>query len=456
MRLLLETIGTTAVETMVLASMDFAGIWLSRVGIAHHSAETTEPQRWAVPTLPRTQRMQLPHFAFPLLFGLILPTVPVACSTGQPADEAAATAPPASEAAVAAPDQAARFTVLAGGQSLDPDTALAALANNRVVFIGENHERYDHHLNQLALIRHLHQADPQLTIGLEMFQQPAQPHLDAYIAGRLDEQQLLEKSGYFNHWGYDYRLYRPILRYAREHRIPLLALNVPTAVSRKVARSGLSGLTAEERGWVPAQIDRSDTAYRDRLKTVYDQHRGLLDTDFEHFLEAQLLWDEAMAERAARYLKEHPKRRLAVLAGNGHLVYGAGIPRRLQQRLPVAAAIVLQAEGNSDDRQGADYWLVSAPLTLPPSGRLGLLLDAMALGRGLKIQNVLPDSGAQRAGIQDNDRLIGIGGRQVRSMADVRLALLDKRPGEPVPVTIRRGQGDTAPELVLNVMLQED
>ena len=67
------------------------------------------------------------------------------------------------------------------------DSIIPRLARKRVVFIGEAHDRYDHHLNQLAIIRRLHARHPDLAIGMEFFQQPFQQALDDYIAGELDE-----------------------------------------------------------------------------------------------------------------------------------------------------------------------------------------------------------------------------------------------------------------------------
>ena len=74
-------------------------------------------------------------------------------------------------------------------EAVDLDTTLALdrlaaqLASKRVVFVAESHYRYDHHLNQLEIIRRLHQLDPNLVIGVEYFQQPFQPRVDDYIAG---------------------------------------------------------------------------------------------------------------------------------------------------------------------------------------------------------------------------------------------------------------------------------
>ena len=329
------------------------------------------------------------------------------------------------------------------------------LLQRRVVYIGETHDRYDHHLNQLALIRALHQADPNMAIGLEMFQQPYQAYLDAFVAGKIDERAMLEKTEYFQRWGYDYRLYRPIIQYAREHGIPVIALNVPKEISRRVAEVGLDGLTVEERSWVPAQIDKSDDTYRERLRQVFAAHEGMSDAHFEQFVEVQLLWDETMAERAADYLRANPDSRLVVVAGNGHLAYGSGIPQRLQRRLPTAsAAIVLQGDEDGASSQGEDYLVVSEKIRLPPSGRLGIMLQPAAAG--MTVKHVTPESGAQQAGIKNDDRIVIIADQSIETMDDVRLALLDKDPGESVQVTIERAdQGGTAQELDVNVTLQQ-
>src|SRR3977135_3431542 len=98
-------------------------------------------------------------------------------------------------------------------QALDLDTpftldsVVTQLAAKGVVFVGESHDRYDHHLNQLEIIRRLHQLDPSLAIGVEYFQQHFQPRVDDYISGRTTEQEFLRATEYYQGWGYDYRLY---------------------------------------------------------------------------------------------------------------------------------------------------------------------------------------------------------------------------------------------------------
>src|SRR5437764_8383311 len=103
-------------------------------------------------------------------------------------------------------------------EAVDLDATMAAeklaaqLGNKRVVFVGETHDRYDHHLNQLEIIRQLHQLDPGLVVGVEYFQQPFQSQVDDYIAGKNAEKEFLRYTEYYRGWGYVYRLSERIFR----------------------------------------------------------------------------------------------------------------------------------------------------------------------------------------------------------------------------------------------------
>lgn len=74
------------------------------------------------------------------------------------------------------------------------------------------------------------------------------------------------------------------------------------------------------------------------LLEVYQQHQKAAQgnsTAFQRFLQAQVLWDETMAEKIAEFVNAHPDYQVVVLAGQGHIVYGYGIPGRVERRLGV-------------------------------------------------------------------------------------------------------------------------
>jgi len=253
------------------------------------------------------------------------------------------------------------------------DRLIDALKDRRAIFVGETHDRYEDHLIQLAIVDGLLARGVKLGIGMEMFQQPYQGALDDYVAGRIDESEMLHRTQYFDRWRFDYRLYRPVLGLARERGIPLIALNLPSELTSKVGRSGIESLSKEERAEIPAKLDRSDPAYVERIRDAYRMHPAGTGQGFETFLEVQLLWDEGMAERAAVWLEGHPDRTLVVLAGAGHIEYGQGIPRRLTRRIPVATATVLDGRARDLDPDAADYLVFPQSRALPPAGLLGVM-----------------------------------------------------------------------------------
>ena len=230
------------------------------------------------------------------------------------------------------------------------------------------------------------------------------------------------------------------MRFAREHGIPLIALNLESEITSKVGNSGIGSLTKTERARIPTEIDRDDADYRRRIKAAFDSHPMAKDKDFEHFLEVQLLWDEGMADRAARYLREHPGKQLVILAGSGHLEYGQGIPKRLLRRVPAEFAILLSATEREVDPERADYLLSSKPADLPASGLLGVLLDTDSKGQGIAVQGFADPSGAKEAGLKKDDRIVKVGDDPIDSYSDIRIALLDSHPGDKLPVEILRKQ----------------
>lgn len=320
----------------------------------------------------------------------------------------------------------------------DMTALIQKLQGRRVVFVGENHDRYEDHLEELAIIEGLQGRGRDLAIGVEFFQQPFQKYLDAYVAGDISEQEMLRRTEYFDRWRFDYRLYQPILRFARDHRIPVIALNLEREITQKVADGGMRALTPAERARIPAEINRSDKEYRKRIQEVFEQHPKTGKLTFEHFLDVQLLWDEGMAARGALYLEKHPAKDMVILAGAGHVEYGQGIPQRLLRRVRASSAIVLDGTDRRPDPKLADFLLYPYPEELPPPALLGVMLDTKSVGKGIAVRGFARRSGAKAAGIEVNDRILRIGGEPISSYSDIRIAMLDRRPGQKVKVEVLR------------------
>lgn len=233
---------------------------------------------------------------------------------------AACTAPPATVHSDVTPDNIA---------------TLSALREADVVYLGERHDSAADHAAQLEILKALQESDSEIAIAMEMFQRPFQPVLDRYLAGEISEAELVEQSEYEQRWGFPWELYAPILRLAQANDWPVLALNAPTEVVRQVAGQGLDSLTADDFRYIPPrdQIDTGNADYQALVMGAFGAHGAHGEMNFENFFAAQVLWDETMAETIAEFHLANPGYQVVVLAGQGHVVYGYGIPDRVERRL---------------------------------------------------------------------------------------------------------------------------
>ena len=326
-------------------------------------------------------------------------------------------------------------------QTLPFAAVMDQIGDKRAVYVGEIHVRYEDHLLQLRVIRALFAQNPKLAIGMEMFSRETQPLLDRYVAGELSERELLKQSGYFSKWGYDYRLYRDIINFARRHKVPIVALNQEKEIVSKFFKEGSSSLTAEELAKVPADRDLTIPGYRERITEVFSMHgQHSTPEQLNGFFQAQALWDETMAESVAAFLDANPENRMVVLAGRGHTDKATAIPPRVARRLPaIRQAVVLNIGGEELEHTEADYLIFSRPIALPPAAILGVMLSNTA--EGAQVEGLSEQSKAGAAGIQAKDVILALDDEPVASIDDLKIILLSREIGKTVTVRIKRKSG---------------
>jgi uncharacterized iron-regulated protein len=238
------------------------------------------------------------------------------------------------------------------------------LQTANVVYLGETHDRESDRQHSLAIIQALFKHKPRQAIGMEMFQRPAQRLLDLYLAGKITATELRQQTEFDRRWGYKWASYLPILEFAKAHRLPVIALNTPTEITRKAAKQGLESLTTAELQYIPpiTDIDRRNLTYQQMILASYQQHAGIVSIaskSFDRFYTAQLLWDETMAERVANFANQNPDRQMIVIAGSSHIIYGYGIPDRVMRRLNNAKftqkTVLLNHDLNPKQSPPADF-----------------------------------------------------------------------------------------------------
>jgi len=327
---------------------------------------------------------------------------------------------------------------------------IEAVSGKDIIYAGEFHDRFDNHRVQLQVIRELYRKNKGLAIGMEMFQKPFQAVLDEYIAGVIDEKTFLKRSEYYKRWAFDYNLYREILLFARENRIPVIALNIRKEIVTKVSKGGLLTLSEEDLKEVPGDMDLSDTEYRERLRESYAAHANPEGRNFDFFYQSQVLWDEAMAHNLNEFMTKNPGHQVVVLAGGGHMSFGSGIPKRAYRLNRREYAVLLNAE---DVEKGiADYVLFPSPVPFKETPKLGVQLKD---DRGVvTITMVSPDSAAEKAGLRADDAIISLDSEKMAAVEDVKIHLFYRKKGDVVSVKVKRKRflfGDR--EMEVKVML---
>jgi hypothetical protein len=269
---------------------------------------------------------------------------------------------------------------------------------------------------------------------MEIFQKPFQEALNDFIAGTIDEKTFLKKSEYFTRWGFDYNLYREILLFAREYRIPVIALNIKKEIISKVSKEGLQALTDEEMKEVPQYFDLSDMDYRERLRVSFEGHSGSGEKNFDFFYQSQVLWDESMARNLDDFISRNPGYKVVVLAGAGHMSFGSGIPKRAFRLNRKDYANILNA--GDTEKDVADFVLFPAAVSLPESPRLGVVLKTEE--KKVIISQISAESVAEKSGLEAGDIILALDDTIVESVDDMKIFLFFKKKGDEITVKVSR------------------
>jgi len=234
------------------------------------------------------------------------------------------------------------FVTHRSGAWLDPATGeevahqdlLARMARQRVVLLGETHDRFDIHRWQLHVAAGLLALRGNIVLGFEMFPRRVQPVLDAWVAGQLDTETFLAQSEWDVVWRFDPDLYLPLFQFCRQFGVPMRALNCHRPLVTRVGKEGWDAVPVDERdGLTPARP--ASPEYRRYLFDITGGGRAgremadPQDPAFDRFVRAQQTWDRAFACNIAAALAAPDAPLVIGIIGRGHLEYRHGTPFQL-------------------------------------------------------------------------------------------------------------------------------
>jgi uncharacterized iron-regulated protein len=169
------------------------------------------------------------------------------------------------------------------------------LAKYDIVLFGEYHNSSIVHWLQLKTTEELYQrAGANLQLGAEMFERDNQEAINRYLAGETDDKKLAEEARLWKNHTTDYK---PLLDFAKKHKLKMVATNVPRRYASTVAKKGQDSLLLEshEIPWVvrlPYEVTLETPGYEEMRKMMGD-HAG---SRAMNFVAAQAIKDATMAE----------------------------------------------------------------------------------------------------------------------------------------------------------------
>jgi uncharacterized iron-regulated protein len=342
----------------------------------------------------------------------------------------------------------------APGQWLTPEGAergvddlFSELARSRVVLLGEQHARWEHQRWQLHTLAALHARRPDMVIALEMLPRQAQPALNAWVAGELDEEAFLEKSNWRGSWGHEHEPYLPILHFARMHRVPVLGINVDRALHGRLTVEGWDAVSEGSRYRISAPVPPPE-AYRDRLEAVYAEHPSASREghEAERFVAGQLVWDRVLAAGLAEAASDGAL--VVGLMGRGHLEYGHGVPHQLTDLGIGDSRVLLPWDANEDcvtPQEGvahAVFGIAAGERHEPPRPMLlGVFVEADEAG--VRVVDIRSGSVADNSGLEAGDVITHAAGQRLRVPDDLVSVVRRQGPGTVLPLSVLRGGSET-------------
>jgi uncharacterized iron-regulated protein len=256
------------------------------------------------------------------------------------------------------PSPPAEFWIdLARGEEAAEADVLADLAGAGVIYVGEVHRIRRHHDIQLQLLQQLYARGVPLVLCLEQLEAPDQAAVDRYGRGETDFAGLVTAIDWAKKWS-NHEEYRALCEFARQHRIPIRALNAPAAIIRAVSRGGgLARLPADQRAQLPPEVLLDDPVYERLMQLELAVHAAVEPTKLRPMFEAQATRDDTMAANivAARNTGSDKPRTAFVVLGAGHVRYGLGTAARVRRRAPgIVERIVLMTSSGHLQKTAAE------------------------------------------------------------------------------------------------------
>ena len=222
------------------------------------------------------------------------------------------------------------------------------LGDYDVIFFGEFHGNKILHSLELELLKMLNANNKNMIISLEMFERDVQPILDEYLSNEISEEKFLKNSRPWPNYETDYK---PIIEFAKENTLPVVAANIPRRYANMISKQGLNAidsLSVEEKKF----ITKKHIVFADEYKTLFMQTmrsnmehsskmpKGMM-MNLDLIYAAQCIKDDTMAESILKFHRIPPRRKVIHFNGDFHSRKHLGTAQKIQVLEPMLKVAVI-------------------------------------------------------------------------------------------------------------------
>lgn len=233
---------------------------------------------------------------------------------------------------------------------------VAEMKNYDVLFFGEEHNDSVAHYLQLEIFKELyHTYGDKTALSMEMFETDCQLVMDEYLKGLIREKNFVKEA---RAWG-NYKNYKPLVEFAKENKLQVVAANAPARYVNMASRKGLSSLqdlsSAAKAFLPPLPYDTATGAYYEKFTALMGDTRnvGIPVKDSaskatpmpnmgpKYVLHSQSLWDASMAYSISKVFAISKTAKVLQLNGRFHSDEGFGIVAQLKKYNPKLRVLII-------------------------------------------------------------------------------------------------------------------
>ena len=257
---------------------------------------------------------------------------------------------------------AAQFSDVQSGKNLTSAQLASKLQKYDVVFFGEYHDQSEIHQYELELLEAMYKAKGEkLALSMEMFEADNQSKLNNFLADTLSEENFLAASRPWPNYGTDYA---PLVNFAKEKKMPVIAANVPRFLAAHVAKNNASteGVEAQYQQWLPKHTYAPEGAYKDKFYAQMSSPEAPMKLPPQRLAAvyaAQCLKDDKMAESIAAFADAHQNMQILHINGCFHSDAHLGTAQKLEALRPeLKVAVITPLERKQKGEKPAGDFVV--------------------------------------------------------------------------------------------------